>query len=445
MTEHDDVTTPQLREAPRLCLALDPAPAGACPGSPNNIPSKFLKIPSCIVSEWLSNFNKCKGISEFQDSWKITRTTPILKVHNPSSSPECRPISVLPIFLKLFGKVLYHRGDSYLTDHNLIDKRQYGFSENHSTELAIRPTAIYDELPKNFDNELITCSLFLDLSTAFDCWDHETLFDKRYHYGIRGVSHQLFSTVLRNRMQCTKIGAFKSSHKRISCGLPQGSVIAPLLYLIYINDVTQAPSFILLYLLMILIFICQTPVLMFFRQLSTLNYVKLTTGLEPTNFILNYNKINFMLLNDQKHNPISFKVILNKQSIFPKDDLKYLGVLFDNKPSWKPHVKRVKTQLTRAPGVLSKLKHYTTPPVLKVVYNSLIHPYLNYSILNWGRASNATIQSLIKLQNKVLKLIRPTNKQTSLEESFQHSNILCLLKLYTLSVSKFMHSYSWPD
>ena len=126
------------------------------------------------------------------------------QVHKPSSSSEYRPISVLPVLSKLFEKILYHRVHSYLTEHNLIDKRQYGFRENRSTELAI--TSIYDDLLSNFDNKLITCSLFLDLSKAFDCCDHEILLDKLYHYGIRGVSHKLFSNFLHNRMQCTKIG-----------------------------------------------------------------------------------------------------------------------------------------------------------------------------------------------------------------------------------------------
>ena len=142
-----------------------------------------------------------------------------------------------------------------------------------------------------------------------------------------------------------------------------------------------------------------------------------------------------MLLTSRKHNLASLKVTINDHNISPEGNLKYLGVLLDNKLSWKPRIQKVKTQLSRACGILSKLKHYTTLPVLKVVYNSLIHPYRNYSILNWGRASNASIQPL-KLQNKAIKIINPTNTR-SLEDHFQHLNILCLPKL----VGKSMHSY----
>ena len=245
--------------------------------SPNDIPSKFFKIASCIVSEGLSEFfNKCMTTGEFPGSWKIAHITPIPKVHSPSSSSEYRPISVLPVLSKLFEKIIYHRVYPYLTEHNLIDKRQYGFRENHSTELAI--TSIYDELLSNFDNKVITCSLFLDLLKAFDCCDQEMLLDKLYHYGIRGVSHKLFANCLHNRKQCTKIGEFKSSCKSISCGSLR-VVLFRLCFSLFTLTISQKhPLFILVYLLMILISICQIPLLMFFRQLLTLNYVKLTTG-----------------------------------------------------------------------------------------------------------------------------------------------------------------------
>ena len=225
-------------------------------------------------------------------------------------------------------------------------------------------------------------------------------------------------------MQCTKIGAFKSSYKRISCGFSQGSVISPLLFLIYINDITKASSF------HTTLFADDINLHMsnsYSNALQTtvkLELCKIDHWLRANKLSLNYNKTNFMLLTSRKH----IKVTINNHTISPEDNLKYLGVLLDNKLSWKPHVQKVKTQLSRACGILSKLKHCTTPPVLKVVYNSLIHPYLNYSILNWGSASNATIQPLIKLQNKAIKIINPTNMR-SLEDHFKHLNILCLPKL----------------
>jgi len=257
---------------------------------------------------------------------------------------------------------------------------------------------------------------------------------------VSEVFLKLFSSFLHNIMQCTKIGAFKSSYKRMSCGVPLGSVISPLLFLIYINDITNASSF-------------HTTLFADDKKLhmsnSCFNVLQTTVNLElckidhwlrANKLSLNYSKTNFMLLTSRKHSPASFKVPINNHNISPEDNLKYLCVLLDNKLSWKPHVQMVKTHLSRACGILSKLKHYTTPPVLKVVCNSLIHPYLYYSILNWGRASNATIQPLIKLQNKLIKIINLTN-MGSLEEHFQHLNILCLPKLYSVSVGKFMHSY----
>ena len=134
---------------------------------------------------------------EFPDSCKIAHITPIPKVHSPSCSSEYRPISVLPVLSKLFEKILYHRVYSYLTEHNLIYNRQYGFRESHSTELAI--TTIYDELLRNFDNKLTTCSLFLDVSKAFDCCDHEILLDKLYTTMVSEVFlinySQIFCTI----------------------------------------------------------------------------------------------------------------------------------------------------------------------------------------------------------------------------------------------------------
>jgi len=204
-------------------------------------------------------------------------------------------------------------------------------------------------------------------------------------------------------MQFTQIGAFKSYNKRTSFEVAQGSVYSLFLFLIYISDIAKASSFrtssfaddINLHMTNSCFNVLQTTV--------KLELCQIDHRLRANKLYLNYKKTNFMLLNSQKHNPTSFKIIINNHSISPEDKRKYLDVLLDNKLSWKPHVQKVKTQLSRACGVLTKLKHYTTQSPLKVVYNSLglIHPYLNYLILNWGHASmqlfNLSLSYKIKL------------------------------------------------
>ena len=171
-------------------------------------------------------------------------------------------------------------------------------------------------------------------------------------------------------MQCTKIGAVKSSYKRISCEAPQGSVISPLLFLIYINDITKASSFHTTLFPDDINLHMSNSSFNVFQTTVNLELCKIDHRLRANKLSLNYNKTNFMLLTSRKHNPASFKVIINNHNISPEDNLKYVGVLLDNKLSWKSHVQKVKTQLSRACGILSKLKHYTTLPVPKVVYNS---------------------------------------------------------------------------
>ena len=130
--------------------------------------------------------------------------------------------------------------DSFIVKHNLLYENQYGFRSKHSTRHAV--ISITDKIQKAIDQGYYSCGIFLDLSKAFDMVNHQILLDKLEYYGIRGLAKQWFESYLMNRMQFVSLGSCKSDMLNISCGVPQGSVLGPILFLLYINDFSNCST-----------------------------------------------------------------------------------------------------------------------------------------------------------------------------------------------------------
>lgn len=201
----------------------------------DGIPTSLLKLSFTFIASSLTHiFNLVISTEIIPNDWKCARVTPIHKADSRVDPANYRPISVLSVIAKLFEKAIFNQVYSYLNENNLLSRYQSGFRPMHPTLTAL--IDITDNWYLNIDNRLTNAILFMDLKKAFDTIDHEILLSKLELYGFRGVSLNLFRDYPTDRTQVTVINNVNSETSRIRCGVPQGSILGPLLFLLYIND-----------------------------------------------------------------------------------------------------------------------------------------------------------------------------------------------------------------
>ena len=199
-------------------------------------PTVVKSIRKFIISPLAHICNLSFATGIFPDELKIANVVPIFKSGDEMVFSNYRPVSALPVFSKVIERLMYNRLLKYINENKLSYKYQFGFQKGKSTHMAL--IALIDKISEALENGDCVIGIFLDFSKAFDTIDHSILLQKLSFYGIQGVILSWFENYLSNRKQYVTYNGIKSKTEKVNCGVPQGSILGLLLFLIYINDLS---------------------------------------------------------------------------------------------------------------------------------------------------------------------------------------------------------------
>ena len=341
-----------------------------------------MKISNNFLSDALAeiiNLSFKTGI--FPDLCKLAKVIPIFKKDDPLLCINYRPISLLSIYSKLFEKLIYSRMYYFLDKNNLIYEKQFGFRAKHSVNHALISTT--EDIKNKVELGNFVAGVFIDLEKAFDTVSHKILIDKLAYYGFRGVTQKLIGSFLTSPKRYVSLNGYDSDELNVVCGVPQGSTLGPLLFLIYINDLRfSLKSSVANHFADDACIIHQSKKLKMLE--SNLNHdVKLCfEWLNANRLSLNTNKTKLLFFHSKKKSfafeNISIK--LNKIKQLHADNVKYLGIFLDKNLSWDYHILQLSKKLSRANGVLYKLRNYVPKETIISVYYSIFYSHVKYAV-----------------------------------------------------------------
>ena len=286
---------------------------------------------------------------------------------------------------------MYKRLYTFLNSNNIIHTLQFGIRQQYSTSHAL--INITENIRKALDDGNIGCGVFVDLQKAFDTVDHQILLAKLNHYGICEVSNDWFKSYLSNHNQYASINGFDSGLTTINCGVPQGSVLGPLLLLLYINDLNQPIKFCKVHHLADDIsLLCLSNSIKKLNKLVNADLKHLVNWLNANKISLSIKKTEMVIF---KSNPNKFegdlKIKLCGKRLYPTESVKYLGVKIDTTLSWQYHVNDLPIKLNSANPLLFKMRKYVSLRILRSIYFTTFDSYLSYCCLGWAQ-NCSTIQ-----------------------------------------------------
>ena len=407
------------------------------------INAKFLKLSSPFIAPILSDlFNSMLKTGNYPEELKIAKVIPIYKNGEATKCTNYRPISILSLLNNIFEKLLYKRFYEYLEKFEILYQYQYGFRKGHSTGHAL--VELIDKIRNSIDDGEMTCGIFVDLSKASDTVNHNILLQKLDHYGFRGITNKLLESYLSNRKQYVEINNTKSSYKLITCGVPQGSVLGPLLFLIFINDLPNCcPSG------NSRIFADDTTV--FFkaknstevRNKGQLIMTQMNAWFITNKLTLNASKSTFIIFKSRysKISNLPNKLEFAKSEISRSDSVKYLGLTLDEHLTFNQHVQSVCNSIKRYFKIFYNIRRYLHIKQAEVLYYSMIYSRIKYGIAVYGHTSKSNLNRIQTLQNQLMKVLTSREYRFPTNALHTEHKILKVADIFLQEKLSFVHNF----
>lgn len=379
---------------------------------------KILNAIRYIILIPLTNLiNICIRTSSFPDILKLSKVIPLHKKDSIHDVENYRPISILPLFSKILETIIKIQLTQHFESNNLFSTSQFGFRAKLSTTLAINKLS--EIISKGYEEGEYIHAQFLDLSKAFDCVSHDVLISKLGFYNFDISSINLIRSYLTKRYQYVTYQNINSGLLEMNHGVPQGSILGPILFLIYVNDLSNISSS------TFVLFADDTTIINSHKNIETLYSKVNDTQSKAQNWFV----ANRLSLNQSKTETMVFSLrnVAEKEN---KDSIKFLGVYLDSKLSWEQHVNYVCKKISTKIYLLRNIANNVSQKVLITAYHGLIHSSLSYAILVWGHSNHCV--RVFALQRRAIRIVYGLKYRDDCRDAFKKLSILTFPCTYIL-------------